>query len=378
MKTVTTKEGETKLVVPRVSLERAEPPTTPVFFNPAASTNRDISVSLTEAASGRTFCDALAGVGSRGIRVASEVRRRLDVTLVDYNRPSIGLAKRSALLNGVKSRCEVLQDEANSFLYSRFRRDEKFDFVDIDPFGTPAPFLQAGLNAVSDGGTLSLTATDTAVLCGVYPKVSLRRYGSSTVNNSFHHETAVRVLLGWCQRVAGAIDIGIAPLAAHVTKHYVRVYVAAQVGATKADESMKYQGYIMECNGCGHLWTDPEPSTVCELCGKRARRAGPLWVGKVADEALVKRASRTAEERGFAAAARTLASLIGIDAFPPYSYSLDRICSSLKVPSISPEKVVHALRSSGFRCMHQPFEKTGLKSDCAMRDMVAAVKVSSS
>ncbi len=376
MRIAQTTEGRTRLLVPSASLEKAEPPTTPAFFNPAASLNRDVSVSITQASNGSTFCDALAGIGSRGVRVANEVERKMNVTLVDFNPPSLRLARRNALLNGVGRRCKIVKEEANSFLYSRFRRSEKFDFVDIDPFGTPAPFLQAGLNAVSDGGILSFTATDTAVLCGVYPKVSLRRYGSCTVNNSFHHETAVRVLLGWCQRVAGAIDIGVAPLAAHVTRHYVRVYVVAHVGATKADESMRHQGYIMECNGCGHLWTNPEPTTGCGLCGKKARRAGPLWVGGVADEAFVKKASAIAEDRGFAAAAKTLASLIGIDAFPPYSFSLERICSSLKVASISPEKVVHALRASGFRCTRQPFEKTGLKSDCSMADMVAAVKAS--
>ncbi|HYB45427.1 MAG TPA: hypothetical protein VEC92_02785 [Nitrososphaerales archaeon] len=374
MRTTTIVEGATKLVVPRVSLERREPPTTPAFFNPAASTNRDISVALTEVAPGKTFCDSLAGVGSRGVRIAREVTRRMEVSLVDFNAVSLELAEKSALLNGVSRECKIVRGEANSFLYSRFRRTEKFDFVDIDPFGTPAPYVQAGLNAVSDGGLLSFTATDTAVLCGVYPRVSLRRYGAATVNNSFHHETAVRVLLGWCQRVAGAMDMAVSPVAAHVTKHYVRAYVSAQVGATKADAAMRSQGYIMECAGCGHLWSDAEPTDLCAICGKRTKFAGPLWLGKLVDETLVKRAAEVAEGRGLSAAAKTLGSLLGVDSFPPYSFSLERVCSSLKVASVSPERVAQALESNGFRCMSQPFEKTGLKSDCTMRDMVAAVR----
>jgi tRNA (guanine26-N2/guanine27-N2)-dimethyltransferase len=377
LKTVETVEGSTRLIVPRVSLERAEPPTTPAFFNPAASTNRDISVALTEASTGTTFCDSLAGVGSRGIRIANEVRRRMNVTMVDFNTPSLRLARKSALLNKVGRKCKVVEAETNSFLYSRFRRNEKFDFVDVDPFGTPAPYIQAALTAVSDGGMLSFTATDTAVLCGVYPRVSLRRYGASTINNSFHHETAVRVLIGWCQRVAGAIDMGIAPVAAHVTKHYVRAFVRAEVGATKADAAMKSEGFVMQCASCGHAWADSEPTEVCNLCGKKARRAGPMWVGKLVDEALVRKASKVAEDRGFSVAAKTLTSLIGIDSFPPYSFSLERICSSLKVASVSPGRVAQNLKSSGFRCMGQPFEKTGMKSDCALSDMVAAVKAAS-
>ncbi len=221
---------------------------------------------------------------------------------------------------------------------------------------------------------LSFTATDTAVLCGVYPRVSLRRYGASTINNSFHHETAVRVLIGWCQRVAGAIDMGIAPVAAHVTKHYVRAFVRAEVGATKADAAMKSEGFVMECTACGNTWADSDATEVCKKCGKRARRAGPMWVGKLVDEALVRNASKVAESWGFQSAAKTLTSLVGVDWFPPYSFSLERICSSLKIASVSPDKVGQNLRSNGFRCMGQPFEKTGLKSDCSLGDMVAAVK----
>lgn len=377
MKTAEVLEGSTRLAVPEVSLQKAEPPTTPVFFNPAASTNRDISVAITEASGGSTFCDALAGVGSRGVRIANEVGRGMKVTLVDFNALSLNLGKRSARLNGVGRRCRFVEEEANSYLFSRFRRSEKFDFVDIDPFGTPAPYMQAGLTAVSDGGILSFTATDTAVLCGVHPRVSLRRYGSATINNSFHHETAVRVLLGWCQRVAGAIDMGVTPLAAHVTRHYVRAYVLAEVGASKADASLEHQGYIMECTGCGNLRTGERPASQCTTCGGKARLAGPLWVGRILDEKLVVRAVRAAEERGLSRAAGTLKSLVGVDGFPPYSFSLERICSSLSLPSVSPERVALVLRSKGFRCMAQPFEKSGLKSDCTTGDMAAAVKEAS-
>jgi len=113
------------------------------------------------------------------------------------------------------------------------------------------------------------------------------------------------------------------------------------------------------------------------LCGKKTRHAGPLWVGKLADDTLVRKASLVALERGFSKAAKTLSSLIGVDAFPPYSFSLERICSGLGIASVSPEKVAQVLKSNGFDCMNQPFEKTGLKSECAMGEMVAAVKAAS-
>jgi len=374
MKVVEMTEGKTRLLVPCDSLERPEPPTTPVFFNPAAAINRDISVAITEAASGTTFCDALAGVGARGIRVANEVAREMKVTLVDFNAQSLRLAKKSAGLNGVVRRCKLVDAEANSFLYSNFRRDEKFDFVDIDPFGTPVPFLPAAFNAVADGGVVSITATDTAVLCGVYPRVSLRRYGARTLNNSFHHETAVRVLVGFCRRVAATLDMGISPLAAHVTKHYIRVYLGAQVGATKADATVDFEGFVMECPSCGHSFHATESSLLCPSCGAEVRRAGPLWTGSLVDESLVKKALEICEQRGFASAAKALESLVAVDRFPPFSFDLEQISSRLKVASVSPDSVAEVLRGRGFRSHVQPFEKSGLKTDAPYEEVESAVK----
>jgi len=83
-------EGRTRLIVPAVSLEADPPPTSPVFFNPAASLNRDVSVCVTSAAGGSSFCDSMAGVGARGIRVANEVGVIERVTLVDFDREASG------------------------------------------------------------------------------------------------------------------------------------------------------------------------------------------------------------------------------------------------------------------------------------------------
>src|SRR3989454_8823870 len=242
--------GRTPLFVPAASLTRSEPPTTPFFFNPAASINRDISVAMTEAVSGGgTFCDSLAGVGARGVRVANELSRRMDVTMVDFNPSALRVAQRSARANSL--RCDFVKSEANTYLFSRFGRDSKFDFVDVDPFGTPVPYIQGAFGAAADGGVVSLTSTDTAVLCGVYPEVCKRRYSSLPLKNEFKHETALRILLNACRRIAGMNDIGIEPIAAHSTRHYLRVYARVRVGAAQADRSRAQEGVISFCESCG-------------------------------------------------------------------------------------------------------------------------------
>ncbi len=373
MRTVRIKEGKTQLVVPESSLV-AVPPTSPVFFNPAASINRDVSVAIVDAADGDSFCDALAGVGSRGVRVAREVRRKMEVTLVDFNEESVGLGRRSAKLNGVLTRCEFVAAETNSYLYSRYGRDQKFDFVDVDPFGTPVPYLQAALRSTTDGGIASITATDTAVLCGVHREVAFRRYGGLPLNNHFHHETGIRLLLNAVRREAASLDLGISPVAAHSTRHYIRVFVRVNVGPSKADATRSQEGFLVWCRSCGYLSPEQAARETCPECGFKAKSAGPLWLGNVTDQNLVAKAHGSATELGMRDATTILTSLKGVDRFPQWSFSLEKICSALKMATVPESGVAEALRSAGFNSARQPFEKTGIKTDARYKDVVAAVR----
>lgn len=68
-------------------------------------------------------------------------------------------------------------DEANarcplyrSVMYQH-RENKSFDVIDLDPYGTAAPFIDAAVQSVSDGGLLCVTCTDLAVLAGTnYPE----------------------------------------------------------------------------------------------------------------------------------------------------------------------------------------------------------------
>lgn len=371
-------EGKTKLRVPKESLTAREPATNPVFFNPAARVNRDVSVAITSVLAGSSFCDVLAGTGARGIRIAKEVPRSVQVTLNDFNRFAMTVAKRNGELNRVTDRCSFSHDEANHFLYSRFGRDEKFDFLDLDPFGSPAPFLEAGLAASAHESVVSVTATDTAVLCGVYPSVAFRRYGSTSRRSDFEHETAIRILLYFCCRVAAAGDIGIEPIACHSTRHYLRVYLQTHRSAVSADRSVKQVGYAAECRTCGECTASEAPLTKCRECGERVQVAGPIWTGRLTDGRIVERAKHFADRMSFTEAAAILQALVGVDRYPPYSYDLERICSRLKISSVSQQRVSERLSSEGFVSMKQPFEKSGLKTKASYAETAEIVKEASS
>ena len=321
----------------------------------------------------------MAGVGARGLRVANEVDRIEHVALVDFNGQALGIARKAALLNKVLRKCEFAQSETSSYLYSRYGRDRRFDFVDVDPFGTPVGQLHGAIRATSDGGLLSVTATDTAVLCGVYPKVARRRYGATPLNNHFNHETAIRLLAGVVARAAASLDTGARPVAAHSTRHYVRLFFSIETGATRGDSALSNLGSITWCPSCGHVTASIEPKTSCEKCGKSVRPAGPAWVGPLTDVDMLRRAERVADDSGLQRAAATFAALLGVDRFPPWSFSIEDICSRLGISTVSKSKINEALTAMGYDVMRTPFERTGVKTDAdyqALVGMVASSKES--
>ena len=364
------REGGTVLCIPRPDTADESH----VFFNPVASLNRDVSVAIAAAVGGRTFCDSMAGVGARGIRIAHEVEGIERVTLVDLNRESLKLARRAAKLNGVISKCDFKCGDTNEVLFGEFQGRERQAFVDLDPFGTPIRHLLAAISSTADGGVISVTATDTAVLCGVHQRVCRRRYGSRPLNNTFHHETAVRILVNSIRRLASSLELGISPVAAHSTRHYVRVYARIEVGASKSDSNLQNEGYVLSCAKCGEVTSSAEPSPTCQTCAGKNRIAGPLWIGDSVEQHVLSEAAEVADERGMKDAARLLSSLKSVNSFPPWSFSIEDACSALGLATVPERLVREDLSARGFRSMRQPFEVTGLKTTAPYAEFLGSVR----
>ena len=59
----------------------------------------------------------------------------------------------------------------SALMYQHRAGSQRVEVVDLDPYGTAAPFVDAALGCVTDGGLLCVTCTDLAVLAGSqYPE----------------------------------------------------------------------------------------------------------------------------------------------------------------------------------------------------------------
>src|ERR1044072_9372165 len=104
-------ENDTKFLVPSDSLREKEPSKLPVFFNPAAKYNRDVSIHVyktfinNNTKKNISFVDAMAGSGIRGLRVANEIPKINRIYFNDFNIFSIHISKINAILNNLYNKC---------------------------------------------------------------------------------------------------------------------------------------------------------------------------------------------------------------------------------------------------------------------------------
>lgn len=289
-------EGTTKLLVPAGSLSGAVPPREVAFYNPKAKNNRDVSIAAYLAFLGnfdgpRIMLEPLAGIGARGLRTANEaddvVLSMQHTYLNDINSNAVELAKRSAALNNLGA-VSFTNDEACRFLSNHTARGTRGAIVDIDPFGSPAPFFDCAIRAVMHGGMISCTATDLQVLNGLFDHACQNRYGGVPIRGiTYGNEIAIRLVLGCLRAVAARLDVSICPVFASAEMHYYRMYVLVMVkNAKEADNEI---GYAVHCDACGNRkLTRRYKSEKCSMCGEtEVRAAGPLWTGPLFEQSFI-------------------------------------------------------------------------------------------
>jgi len=379
-------EGITELEVPELERFRTPagdyaPSLTQVFYNPLMEMCRDISVSalqvLADELGSIRICDPLAGVGARGLRYAKEVRGAAKVVVNDRSREAVELIGRNVELNGLSSSVEVLEGDANVLLWGHRPR---FHAVDIDPFGSPAPFVDAACAALSRDGMLMITATDTAPLSGTHPKACIRRYGARPLRTEYCHELGIRILIGFCQRVAGRHEMALTPLLAHASRHYFRVYMRAMMGPKRADELLAQQGYVSHCRACGRRVVSfgiaaGLPST-CE-CGEKLSHAGPMWLGRIIDRGFAQRVFGDLARRNFRLGQQAMVLLsrcIEESDGPPTFYEMHEVA---RLAGVQPPKiadVVARLRGRGYFASRTHFSGTGLRTDAPLDEIISALR----
>jgi len=385
-------EGEVQALVPKLSafIEKPSdyaPSKAPVFYNPVMELNRDFAVLAVQAFQKMvkreiSICEPLAGCGIRGIRFAKEVEGVKKVVVNDINVKAYQLAKYNVKMNQLEKLVAVKNEDANQLLARYAAPRKRFDVVDVDPFGSPVPFLDSAIRATRDGGLLALTATDMAPLCGVHQKACIRKYGGKPLRTEYCHELAVRLLIGCLATTAAKHEMGIKVLFSHSTDHYIRVYAVLMHGAKNADKSLQNMGYILHCFNCFHREASKNPfredfSLKCPECGSKMEYAGPLWLGKMAEKGFLEKMQIEAEHRRLKNGnrIRKFLTLIGNELEAPITYYvIDKICDKLNLPTIAIKKVFKNLEKDGFKVSLTHFQPKGLRTNASAKTIMELLR----
>lgn len=253
----------------------------PVFYNPHMKFDRDLTIAVLNSFGGEKYCDCLAGSGVRGMRAAAESDFD-DVFVNDISSDAIALAKKNFSKNSLSAKfyCE----DVNLFL-RRFKCD-KFDAIDIDPFGSSIVALDSALRAVDrKHGLLCLTFTDTAPLCGVSIKTCQRRYDARPIRSSYAKEVGLRILVASCVRMAAKYELSLTPILCYNRRHYFRLFLKTSTGVPSANAAISNISFIQHCFSCD--WRDyvgiDSFYAKCPNCASHLSWAGPLWSSEFTD-----------------------------------------------------------------------------------------------
>jgi len=386
---------------------------------------------------GMRILEALAASGLRSVRYIKEIVEGVGIEKLivnDLEAHAVESIKRNAAFNGLTGdeRFVPSQGDGTMLMYKhRVEPDsnkehtrvksflgasnaiwdmekDAFDVIDLDPYGSPAIFMDSAVQAVRDGGLLCVTATDLPTLCGKNSENCFAKYRAMPLKvANYPHEMAIRMLLGFIESKANVYNRHIVPILSVHMNFYIRVFVRVYTNRNEIKRSATKLATVFHSRGCESFWVqrlaeakerDPKninhlarpaglkvPAT-CPETGADLAIGGPIWAEPMHNPAFINVLLEAFEQKrpnGFDASALQAAGLVqGVllavseelhDV--PLFYSLPAMCKVLHCTSPPLAKVQSALVNAGYRYSQPHSDPTGIKTDAppqVMWDMMRA------
>jgi tRNA (guanine26-N2/guanine27-N2)-dimethyltransferase len=219
----------------------------PGFYNRSMEISRDLTVALLKSLKPGIALDSMAGTGIRGLRIAKETNWQ--VVLNDRDSRNTEIQKSNAKLNSLD--LEIQRSDYFSAVSSR-----KWDYIDVDPFGTPSGLVDAAVINLKNNGILGVTMTDTANLEGKSLDKGQRIYGAKSIAGKFSREISTRIFVKYIIERGASLGRAGKPLLVLRDGHFIRAFVRFKKGNKVADASLKdLKMAEVEGNSVGPLYT---------------------------------------------------------------------------------------------------------------------------
>lgn len=333
---------------------------------------------------GIQILDALAATGLRSIRYAKEIPGVKKVVVNDLDEAAVQTAQRNIDFNQVDpSMIRVQRGDAISAMHSSIAAKDRFDVIDLDPYGSAAPFLDAAVQSVEDGGLLCVTCTDMGVLSGGNPETCYAKYGSMPTKGKYLHEMALRIVMHALEAQANRYRRHIVPVLSLSIDFYVRLFVRVFISPAEVKKACTKAAYVHQSLACGSFFLQPigkfsrnyNPSLMtgdglCPQTGKRLKVGGPIWSPPIHDLEWVRLLLERVEEYRGPYQPATKKRIHGMltsvsEELPdvPLFYTLPDLCLTLHCVSPPMVNLQAALVNAGYRVSQQHKEPQAVKTD---------------
>ncbi len=354
------REGKVKIFLEKLYAYRGPGKRQPGFYNPKLEIDRDLNIVFCQYIANKgakKFLDGLSSTGIRGIRIAKEVEGDIEVDINDLNKKAYEIIKKNIEINDVK--VNAFNENFCILLHKR-----KYDYIDLDPYGSPLPFIPCIFKGIKRKAFISITATDTATLCGVYKKACIRRYNAIPMRGQGMKEIGIRILSGYIARQAGSFDYSFKPILSYSCSHFFRIYAFLEKGAKKSNENLKNIGWIYWQNGWKIKKFDEIPD---------GNFAGPLWIGNLHDENFINEIEKIMEKKELRKKdeIKKLLNFFKNEVkLPPLFYESNYIARELKKRQPKLMKIIERLEKRGYKAGRTHFSLNAFKTNAPYNDIL--------
>ncbi|KAJ7449848.1 N2,N2-dimethylguanosine tRNA methyltransferase [Mycena latifolia] len=264
--------------------------------------------------------EALSATGLRSIRYAKEIPHVSYVIANDLSSAATAAMKRNIDFNGLGSptpatggvQIKVNQGDACTLMYNHRDPSQRVDVLDLDPYGTAAPFIDAAVQCIRDDGLLCVTCTDLTVLATTnYAEKCFSNYGGIPIKAEYCHEAALRLVLHSISTSAARYGRYIQPLLSLSIDFYVRLFIRVRTSPLEVKKAVTKTSTYWVCPDCQSFYgqtlarvtekiqpngsvnynfklqSGPPVGDKCPECEGVLHIAGPMWSAPLHDPEFV-------------------------------------------------------------------------------------------
>ncbi len=337
------------------------------FFRSSSQTGRDLAILAAIAYKTHhghlRVLDAMTGCGVRSLRYVLEAGA--DYVWANEGNWELRSRLQANLSHSLPPDCyRITHQDANVAFFDCHQRQDFYDLIDIDSFGSPAPYLSTSLWAVKLGGLIYLTSTDGRATSGHAPDKSLQTYGAYARAHPAVHEQGLRLLIGAVAQQAAARGLTASPVFSYYQGEVSRVMV--RITRQSAWQSAHY-GFLAYCHACGQfqtlLWKKlGRVSCPCRAAGLPVV-SGPMWLGPLHSEPDLAAMHGAALKSDRWTNCRVLIDMMRAEsAMPPYYYPLAEIGRRGKTDIPPRQVLIEQLCREGFTATRTHLSAEAIKT----------------